>query len=213
MSEIKIESPKKTKSFSNNNDHKTPPSFKITVKPAENKHKVDANGNVVEKSLNVNQNTSSQLVEISLNGDYMKHISNNNDIPNPNTIIYKLAYARLKKIASGQKITATSITILVASAMQIVQDTKRNGIDPLTGEEKKAIVTKMIHQWVDESEGLTLEDKQYLNYVFIPTMLGGIIDSFCSLNINGITKKSLNKCFVFCCGKDAVENTVEPNTK
>lgn len=130
-------------------------------------------------------------------------------IPNPNIALYELAYEKFKQIADTKKANVGSILIIVAVAVQVVQNMKRGNVENLTGAEKKAIVINMIKKWINETNSLAEDDKVYLINVFIPYSLDGAIDSLCQLNINKLIQKTTTRCLKWCCGADVVD---EPAT-
>jgi hypothetical protein len=127
------------------------------------------------------------------------------EIPNPNDDIYEKAYAQFLDVIQGKEISAGKVILIVAIATQIVQNLKRNGVDPLGPKEKKAIVINMIKRWVDDAEDLDEVDKEFIKTVFIPCSLDGAIDSLCSLNVNKIVEKKTKKCLdMMCCGDSGI---------
>jgi len=133
-------------------------------------------------------------------------------IPNPNILMYEMAYKRFKDLVKGKGHNLGSILILVANAVQIVQTLKRGkGADFLTGKEKKAIVINMIKRWIDESPNFTEQDKIYLRDIFVPCMLDGAITSLCSLDVNKASQKATKKLITWCCGTGVIEEENEEN--
>jgi hypothetical protein len=114
-------------------------------------------------------------------------------LPNPNIRMYELAYEKFKRIAATRGHDLGAMLVLVGIALQIVQKMKR-GKDFLENHEKKAIVTKMIKAWINESPNFTEKDKEYLVQVWVPTMLGPAIDSLCELDVNKTTAKCMDGC-------------------
>lgn len=114
---------------------------------------------------------------------------------NPNDILTQRVYDSLLKFTTGKPLTTTNIVELVGFAVRTVQNLKRNGTQPLTNEEKRSIVMVAIQRLIRELP-MDEELRVYFNDVFIPIMLGGVIDSLCSLQVNVADVK---KCFP-CCG-------------
>jgi len=116
------------------------------------------------------------------------------EIPNPNIVLLRSAYEKLMDVVSDREYTPENILVLITKAVQIVQKMKR-GKEFLTGPEKKAIVMSLIKKWVKYTPYLSDSQRQYIQEVFIPTMLSGIVDSLCEINIH----KMVEKCGVFKC--------------
>lgn len=116
------------------------------------------------------------------------------EIPNPNIALLRSAYEKLMDVVSDHEYTPDNILVLITKAVQIVQKLKR-GKEFLTGPEKKAIVMGLIKKWVKYTPYLSDSQRQYIQEVFIPTMLSGIVDSLCEINVH----KMIEKCGVFKC--------------
>lgn len=114
--------------------------------------------------------------------------------------IYKLAFDRVKAMAYGKDITPAKITILVLLCIQIVENiaTKDFKKVNISGALKKEIVIKLITEWVNNISNFNDDDKLYINNIFIPTILSGMIDSLCDLDLQKTVKNCMDKIFNLC---------------
>lgn len=134
---------------------------------------------------------SSEDANTAIPRQLFPHALRSINIPNPNEEIAVQVYNQLKELVSGQ-IHQDNIVKIVGLAIQIVQRMKRDNL-PLSNEEKKSIVIVVIHRIVQD---VVKDDtvRGYLEDIFIPMLLPGIIDSLCDLNVNDI-KQSLLSCW------------------
>lgn len=111
--------------------------------------------------------------------------------------LYDIAYLKLGEVVRKKQFGVGDILVLVGLSTQIVQGLKTAKKDPIDKPVKKAIVVRLITQWIDDANHLSEQDKFYLKNIFVPTMLDGAIDSLCELEVNKIVKSKCDK-FLSC---------------
>lgn len=116
------------------------------------------------------------------------------DIPNPNIEITEKVFHIVVDKMQGKPISQMNIVEVVVYAMRTVEKIKR-GKDILNNMEKKAIVMNIIQRFVRETS-MDPEVKIYLTDIFIPTLLEGVIESLCALDVH----ETVTSCFP-CCKK------------
>jgi len=118
---------------------------------------------------------------LSINPKLLKTV----DIPNPNIEISEKVFNVVVDKMKGKPISQMNIVEVVAYTMRTVENIKR-GKDTLNNNEKKSIVMNIIQRFVQESS-MDAEVKVYLTDIFIPTLLEGVIESLCALDVHEIT--------------------------
>lgn len=111
--------------------------------------------------------------------------------------LYDIAYLKFSEVARSKQFGVGDILVLIGVTTQIVQGLRTAKKDPLDKPAKKALVVRLITQWIDDAQHLNEQDKFYLKHVFVPTMLDGAIDSLCELEVNKIVKSKCDK-FLSC---------------
>jgi hypothetical protein len=157
--------------------------------PQPEKSNENSNDNKNQPTKDLNPKTKiTKQIDITVDSRLLKNL----EIPNPNDEIVLKVYNSVMKMVDKKTISQDNIIEIVGNVIQTVQLVKR-GKEILTNEEKKAIVINIVQRLVNESP-IDETVKKYLVEIFIPSLLPGVIDSLCNLNVNKVIKSS---CFCF----------------
>jgi hypothetical protein len=109
------------------------------------------------------------------------------------------AYDEVIKAANGLKVTQNNIIQLVGIVIQIIESisTKQKIANSL----KKNIAIFVIQKFVGCANGIEEMTKTYLEQIFIPTMLSGVIDSLCNLDVHEIVR-TVSCCLGLLCSSN-----------
>ena len=119
-------------------------------------------------------------------------VSVDDALKNPNQALVDRLFTLLAERVNKVPLTHTNIVELVGITIQLVQKLKR-GKEFLTNEEKKSIAMHLIRRVVKETP-MDDELRVYLDSVFIPLMLSGVIDSLCSLDVHEVRRSMFPCC-------------------
>jgi hypothetical protein len=118
------------------------------------------------------------------------------ELSNPNEEVANNAFDLLQLAMKGMDLTPDNIVQIVGMGIKVVEGLKRDNT-PLSNNDKKSIVMIIVKRLVMTTD-LSDTVKSYLNDIFVPLLLPGIIDSLCSLDVNDIASPAVKKTF-FCC--------------
>jgi hypothetical protein len=105
--------------------------------------------------------------------------------PLGNDLLVLQMFDCVQKMFNNRSLDIKSLIELVGLAIQMVENAQINHVF-LLGSEKKALVIQFINYALQKLPIIDEDTKQYLEHIFVPTILSDLIDSLCNLNVQSL---------------------------